>query len=111
MENNSFITLIYLIKFVNNNPYYYRFFKNSFIPDEIFFNTIIMNSPFKFNVENNLLRYVDWERGPEFPRSLRIEDYDRIVDSNMMMARKFDKDDAILDRIDEYRRKRNTIGI
>ena len=46
------------------NPDYVRFFEHVFVPDELFFQTIIMNSPLRDTVENDDLRYLDWSREP-----------------------------------------------
>lgn len=44
-----------------------------------FFHTIILNSVYKMHVLNEIKRYTDWETGPDYPRTLTIEDYDRIT--------------------------------
>jgi hypothetical protein len=37
------------------------------------------------------LRYIDWNTGPEFPRTLRREDFEKISQSNALFARKLDE--------------------
>lgn len=68
----------------------YEFYKSTYIPDEMFFQTIIMNSPFAKSVVNDNLRYIDWTRGTEYPRILTKDDWNRIVKSKKIFARKFD---------------------
>ena len=50
--------------FLSENPDYVRFFEHVFVPDEIFFQTIVMNSELRDTVENDDLRYLDWSREP-----------------------------------------------
>ncbi|GIN84292.1 glycosyl transferase [Heyndrickxia sporothermodurans] len=83
----------YIIDFVNNNEWYYQFFKNTYTPDEWFFHTLIMNSPFKFDVENNHLFFYRW--GNTFsdrssPQYLTKDDINLIEKSDTFFARKFD---------------------
>ena len=93
----------YVHEFVKQNPSYVRFFEHVFIPDEIFFQTIIMNSPLQETIVNNNLRYIDWSREPA-PAVLTVDDYDKLVNSGKLFARKFDTtvDLRILDMLDEY---------
>lgn len=57
--------------------------------DEIFMQTIVMNSPYRGNIVNDCLRYIDWERGS--PYTFTTEDYSLLMDSGKMFARKFDE--------------------
>lgn len=67
--------------------------------DELFLQTIIMNSPFRNNLVNDSLRYIDWERGK--PYTFIDEDYNILMASNKLFARKFDykKSPKIVDHI------------
>lgn len=82
----------------------YDFYKNTLIPDEMFFQTAIMHSSFVETVENNNFRYYDWNSGPEYPRVLTNEDWYKLINSGKLFARKFDinKDQTILKRLFEY---------
>ena len=90
-----------VLDFVKSNPSYVKSFRYTRCADEIFFHTIIMNYVSDITPENNDLRYIDWRTGPEFPRTLRMEDYDRIKESGALFARKFApaKDATIIDRL------------
>lgn len=68
----------------------YDFYRNTYIPDEMFFQTVLVNSFFKKSLCNNNLRYIDWEKGPEYPRVLRFDDFPLLVSSLCLYARKFD---------------------
>ncbi|EDM38246.1 hypothetical protein PBAL39_01487 [Pedobacter sp. BAL39] len=79
-----------------------NFLKLCWGTDEFVIPTLIMNSPFKKNVINNSLRYIDWSEGNASPKVLGIGDFNTIQKSGMLYARKFDQDidAAILNKID-----------
>ena len=83
------------------NPQVVRFFRHVFVPDEIFFQTILMNSPLHDEIENDNLRYVEWSREPA-PAVLGVDDLDAMLSSGKLFARKFDPtvDDAVLAELD-----------
>ncbi len=64
--------------------------------DEMFLQTLFFNSRFKDRLfrfkeddcYDSCLRYIDWKRGN--PYVFRATDYDEIMNSNMLFARKFD---------------------
>ncbi len=93
----------YVHHFIRHQRGFVRFFKYVYVPDEIFFHTIILNSPLKDTVVNDDLRYVDWSTQPG-PAVLGKNDFDKIVNSPGLFARKFDamKDGEILDMIDQW---------
>lgn len=53
----------HILHTINTNDSFLKYFKNVYIPDEAFFQTIIGNSKFYENVEGNLT-YVDWDANP-----------------------------------------------
>ena len=63
--------------------------------DEFFVQTLVYNSPFKERLYNQdfnnnylgCMRLVDWKRGA--PYTWRITDYDDIINSEYLFARKF----------------------
>ncbi|WP_462411177.1 beta-1,6-N-acetylglucosaminyltransferase [Neobacillus sp. Marseille-QA0830] len=91
----------YIIDFLDQNEWFYRFFKNALIPDEWFFTTLIMNSHFKKNVVNNNLVFLMMGEGfdSNSPRFLRMEDKNLISESGQFFARKFDQniDNSIIE--------------
>lgn len=78
-------------------------FRYSTSSDELYKQMILNNqSGFNFSSgEEGNLRYVDFSAHLPSPKTLTIEDYDRIVDSGCLFARKFDinKDRAVVDKI------------
>jgi hypothetical protein len=94
----------YAIQFLDSHPRYTWFFDHVFISDEFFFQTLLMNSPFKYTAVNDDLRFADWENpNPTVPATLLEADFDRLRNTHHLFARKFDtkRDSAILDLIDE----------
>lgn len=84
-------------------------FRFSKCGDELFFQTLLLNSPFlqrkataTFNDDRATMRFIDWDRGNgTSPYVFRAGDYDRILQSGMLFARKFDErvDAEIIARI------------
>lgn len=95
----------YVHAFVGRSPSYVRFFRSVNVPDEMFFHTIILNSPFRGSVVNDDLRFLEW-RDPETaggPAVLGASDLERVRASDDLFARKFDLtvDAEVLDLLDE----------
>lgn len=91
----------YIMTYCENNPSFLNAFKKSLCGDEIFFQTILANSSFKKNIyllNNNCdlsqkaMRYIDWHSGPDYPKTLNANDFDKMLQSNMLFARKLNKD-------------------
>ena len=84
-------------------------FRLSFVPDEMFVQTVLVNSPYKENIYDTShynksvqnMRYIDWERGK--PYVFTFSDLDELLNSSCMFARKFDTrcDSRILYEIDK----------
>lgn len=94
----------YIVDFVDSNQSFVNFYKLTACPDEMFFQTIVMNSIYKTNVYNDNLRYIDWSEGQSHPKILTKNDFCHIKSSTGLFARKFDSnfDEEILDMIDDY---------
>ena len=81
----------YVFGYMQENPMFLRRFKYSFCSEEIFFQTVILNSPLKENVVNSNMRFIVWEeRNGNFPANLDDSDFDNIINSEALFARKFD---------------------
>jgi len=80
---------------------YVRFFRHSFIPDESFFQTVIMNSEYRDTVVNDHLRTIIML--PNGVKIFRERDYDLLVSSGGLFARKFDEtvDPFIISRLEQ----------
>jgi hypothetical protein len=102
LSNNA---VTYILNYLNENPRYLKRYRYTRCADEIYIQTILMNSPLKNNVVNDDLRYINWTTGPEFPKILRTEDYDVLINSeNKFFGRKFDEiiDSVILDKFSTF---------
>lgn len=90
---NSFAR--WLLSYLSDNPWYEEGYKSSLTPDESFFQTLLMASPYK-NTRHDYLHYIDWSEKPGKPRNspntLTLADYDKMMESGYLMARKFDMD-------------------
>jgi Core-2/I-Branching enzyme len=93
----------YVDRFIRERPDVIEFFKHVDIPDEIFFQTVIMNSELRDTVVNDNLRYIDWTRGRR-PAILESGDFDRLRESSKLFARKFDvrHDENVLNMVDRH---------
>lgn len=92
---------------VKNEPLIKSIFKYGNCVDEMFVQTILLNSKFKDNLyyknfDNNyksIVRYIDWERGN--PYIFTKNDYNDLINSEYLFARKFDlyKDLEVINKI------------
>jgi hypothetical protein len=91
----------HVARFVESRPDVVDFFRHVDIPDELLFQTVLMNSELAGSVVNDNLRYIDWTRGPR-PALLEARDLPALRASPKLFARKFDvfHDAEILDLVD-----------
>jgi hypothetical protein len=95
-----------ILTFVHNHPDYVRYHADTHIPDEVFFHSIVLNSADEA-IRNSLvkdnLKFIDWSRPKPRPAVFSRNDYNLLVSSPKLFARKFDinKDSTILDMLDE----------
>ncbi|MCI1327627.1 MAG: beta-1,6-N-acetylglucosaminyltransferase [Lachnospiraceae bacterium] len=82
-------TVNWIFEYLQNNHNYVSYFMHCSTPDESFFQTLVMNSPYKDKRED-YLHYVDWSEGKTSPKILTIEDIEELKHSDKLMARKFD---------------------
>ncbi len=62
---------------------------NTTCAEELFFQTVLINSPYKNSIVNDNLRYIDWSVHTP-PKYLTVEDYDKICQSEKLFCRKID---------------------
>lgn len=96
--NDAMVKWIY--NFLENYPEYIKLFKHSLCPDECFFQTLVMNSPFA-NTTKPYLHYIKWEKGKSSPKTLSTIDYEELKKAEKLIARKFDinVDAEIIERL------------
>ena len=94
---------------IENKNWVEKTFKYTKCCDEIFLQTLIINSPFKDKLyfeprEDRCgnMRYVDWKRGN--PYIFKSQDYDELINSDYIFARKFDSkvDFQIINKIIDF---------
>lgn len=82
-------------------PRLVRFFDHVLHAEELFLQTILLNSPLAGTVVNDNLRYLDWSVEPG-PKILTVDDLPAMRASGALFARKFDAavDARVLDELD-----------
>jgi hypothetical protein len=95
----------YVHQYVMDHPDYVRFFDHAMVPDECFFQTLLMNSPLAPTIAKGALTYIHWR--PPWPGILTMADLPRILASDCLLARKFDPavDREVLDQLDKLAAK------
>lgn len=82
-------TIEWVSQFVDRHPEVCEYYKKTLCSDESFFHTLVMNSPFVNHLESNLV-YMDWSNGDNSPKVLTDTDFDRMMGSGKLLARKVD---------------------
>jgi hypothetical protein len=94
----------YVLEYVEKYPSVSSFFRRVRVPDEMFFQTILMNSHYSSRIVNDNKRYINWDRNTgSHPAILTKNDFYDIKSSGKLFARKFDPsiDSEVLDLIDQ----------
>lgn len=92
----------YIVNFLKEHKKVERFFKLTWAPDEIIFQTILCNSAYKKDIVNDNLVYTDWSEGRASPKALTMNDAEALMNSGKLFARKFVMpDNGILAYIDK----------
>ncbi|MDR0866651.1 MAG: beta-1,6-N-acetylglucosaminyltransferase [Candidatus Symbiothrix sp.] len=83
-------TLQYVMDYTAGNKHLFDRMKFTFCAEEMYFQTILLDSPFAHNLINDNLRYIDWisGRGGK-PAFLDASDFSNMMASNGLFARKF----------------------
>lgn len=86
--------VVYLLK---NKDIIYSMFKRTLAPDELWLQTMAFNSQFKDRIyditdlRNGSMRFIDWERGKPYVWGQDESDFEMLVNSPYLFARKFDE--------------------
>nr|GMC92263.1 beta-glucuronosyltransferase GlcAT14B-like [Ipomoea batatas] len=78
------------------------YYANFLSSPEGYFHTVICNADeFRNTTVNHDLHFISWDNPPkQHPHYLTVNDYQRMVDSNAPFARKFGRNETVLDKID-----------
>jgi|SRR5208283_2948356 len=112
----------YILEFMERNPYVENYFLHTPAPDELFFQTILGNSPFAPHVQRNF-HFADWSAGTSHPAMItakhveKFESQEQVLVNDVygsgeaLFARKF-SDDApeLLTRIDTMIRRKERLS-
>lgn len=111
----------HMVDFARCNPHLEKYFRNAFTSDEMFFHTILGNSPFRSRVRKSLT-YIDWPTRGNHPATLgeehlrffesqeRVWVEDEWGSGEVLFARKFSDDNLdLVDRIDEMIRRKEEV--
>jgi hypothetical protein len=84
--------LSYVIEYTETKPELLERLRYSFCSEEIYFQTVVMNSPFKDKVVDDSLRYILWEyKNNSIPAVLDELDFVTLKESHHLFARKFEE--------------------
>lgn len=102
----SMAAVEYILGDSAKNKQLYDFFEHTHIPDEMFFQSILLNAEEKItkNVLKQSLQYINWgEPRHEHPENIGVENLGEILKTGKFIARKFEaeEDATVLDRLDE----------
>lgn len=88
--------LEYVLEFTKKNKFVLNRFKYTLCAEEFYFQTVIMNSIFADKVANDNLRHIDWvARNGNNPAILDETDYEKLIQTNAVFARKFEYPQSI----------------
>jgi Core-2/I-Branching enzyme len=95
-----------IMSFVDKRPDYLKYHKYTKCSDEIFFQSILLNSKNDALLNsfiNDDLTYIKWKQNMPNPEILKTSDFEAIKKTEALFARKFDPliDSEILDMIDK----------
>jgi hypothetical protein len=81
----------YIVEYHDKNKTVKEFFKYSMLPDETYIQSILLNSIYFNEVENDNLRLINFPNGSSHPEIFNEYSYHKIKVSNAFFARKFDE--------------------
>ncbi len=105
-------TMNFILEYLQKNPGYLKFQKYTYLADEIFFQTILLNSGNEKvinSIVNENLIHLEW-LGERHLIVFKEPDFDKLAQSKKLFARKFDleQDKVILDLVEQKLLKQNT---
>jgi len=103
----------YVRDYARANPDVVAFFRTVLAPEEAFLHSVLVNSG-RFNLDPDYKRYIDWTGCTHtHPRTLGLEDLDRLLASDSHWARKLDldRDPKLFDILDQRVRRGSRTAI
>lgn len=107
----SYCCIQYIHDFVQRNPAFVEYYQKTIIPDESFFQTILLNEP-KLKIFNDNKRYISWTP-QSTPDILGVQNFNPLIASNKHFARKFNSqvDAGVLELLDRHLTETKTMEI
>ncbi|MDT7953114.1 MAG: beta-1,6-N-acetylglucosaminyltransferase, partial [Acetobacteraceae bacterium] len=87
---------------IDEKPWLVVYFKSTYIPDEMFFQTVLMNSPAAPMIDNKLIHYLDWSARGTGPAVIGRDDIPAVAASDALFVRKV-QDTAVMQALAESR--------
>jgi hypothetical protein len=99
----------YVLTFLEENNKIANIFRYMWAPDEMVFQSVLYNSPYRKAITNDNMRYIDWSEGNPSPKILTMANARQLIQSGSLFARKFDMytDSEILDYLDKFNARNN----
>lgn len=90
--NVSRVAADFVLRFVHEHPDYRAYHEHTLLPDELFFQSILLGTAFadEHEVVNDCLRFMIWPAGGWHPRTLEAADVPEMLASGKPFARKLD---------------------
>ena len=82
-------TIRWILKYLNEHKEYYLFYASTVCPDESFFQTLVMLSPYR-DENTDFLTYLRFQKGANSPDILTKQDYAEAQKSGYLLMRKVD---------------------
>ena len=83
-------SLIYLYNECTTNENVINLYRHSIVPDESYFQNVLIDSKFRNNIIPSNLRYITWDKGKIHPNKLDLNIIEQLKDTNVFCGRKFD---------------------
>jgi hypothetical protein len=88
--------LEYVLRYTHSDPSFLRRLRYTFCAEEMYFQTILMNSEWNSTICNDNLRYIDWSSGRGgYPAFLDTTDLEQLLSSKKYFARKIKHSDQL----------------
>lgn len=88
--------LEYVVNYTKTNPDFLRRLSFTFCAEEMYFQTVLINSEWSSTISNDNLRYIDWSSGRGgYPAFLDITDFEQLLASKKYFARKIKHGDQL----------------
>lgn len=81
-----------ILDFIETHPKVMLFFQYTLVPDEMFFQSILMHTDLAPKLSHNAMRYLEWEPGAWSPKTFQPQAIAQLAHRVELFARKFSAD-------------------